>query len=408
MAAQLSQAAGSLVVSLLAVRSLPLAEFAELSVLLAAVVVVTGLTSGLVGDSLTVLDRADPVVRTALLRLLLAVMAAALLTGSAWTALAGLVDTVTAAAFGLLLALWVAEDVLRRLLMANLRFWPIVVVDGTHLAVSTAVVLGWPALTGEPPSVALYLVGLCCGQVCAGLVALPFVPAADRRLRPVAPGGVRRVLAFGVHRAIQAALRPTLLLLMRLVVIAVAGALVYGRLEAARLYAAPALLVVNGFGGYLLSTFAADRHRPARAAVRRADRACLFLTAVTLGLTTAAMVLCLVQPDLVSPTVEVSPVAVASWGLFTGAVAVSQPYGALVAVRGGQARVLAVRALDTCVSLAAVGIGLGTGLIGADLAPAALALGPLLGSLLLRPMALRQEPPGEPRRDSATATRPAA
>ena len=408
MAAQLSQAAGSLVISVLAVRAMPLADFAALSVLLAAVVVVTGLTSGLVGDSLTVLDRADPVIRTALRRLLTAVMAAALLTGSVWTALTGLVGTATAAAFGVLLALWVAEDVLRRLLMANLRFWPIVAVDTTHLAVSSAVALGWPAVTGQRPTVGLYLVALCCGQVCAALVALPFVPPADRRFGPTAPGGVRRVLAFGVHRSIQAALRPTMLLLMRVLVIAVAGALTYGHLEAARLYAAPALLVVNGFGSYLLSTFAADRHRDARSAVRRADRAGLFLTAVTLGLTALAMVVCVVQPGLVSPTVPVSPVAVASWGLFTGAVAVSQPYGALVAVRGGQARVLVVRALDTCISLAAVGVGLGTSVLSADLAPAALAVGPLLGALLLRPMARRQDPAGTPRRESATSTRPAA
>ena len=177
---------------------------------------------------------------------------------------------------------------------------------------------------------------------------------------------------------------------MRVVVISLTGAVAYGHLEAARLYSAPALLVVNGIGAFLLSTFAAQRDIGGRATLRRADLACVFLIGMTVALTTLAMILCLRWPHLLGGGIEVSPVAVAAWGVFTGAVAVSQPYGVLLAVMGAQRLVLVVRLLDSCVSLSAVAVLLGAGLISPDLAPLALALGPAISALLLRPIARRR------------------
>ena len=186
MSAQLSQAAGSLALSVLALRSLTLPEFARLSVLLSAVIFVTGLTTGLVGDTLTVLDRRDPAVRTALRRVLSALAAGSLAIGAGWTWVTGFINGPTAAAFGVLVALWVTEDVVRRLLMANLRFWCIVTIDVVHLVVSSGIALTWPLVTGSRPSIALYLVALGLGQVCAAVLGVGCYPP------PSAAGAGRR------------------------------------------------------------------------------------------------------------------------------------------------------------------------------------------------------------------------
>ena len=70
---------------------------------------------------------------------------------------------------------------------------------------------------------------------------------------------------------------------MRIFVVVVAGTFAFGELEAARVYTAPTLLIVNGIGGFLFATYAAKKEQPLSASdpprrcrrhrdVRRGDR----------------------------------------------------------------------------------------------------------------------------------------
>ena len=58
---------------------------------------------------------------------------------------------------------------------------------------------------------------------------------------------------------------------MRIIVVIAAGTVAFGQLEAARVYTAPTLLIVNGIGGFLFATYAIDKHKPLGALLRKAD-----------------------------------------------------------------------------------------------------------------------------------------
>jgi hypothetical protein len=334
LSAQFSQAAGSLLIGVLSARLMERFDFATISLILGQVVVATGISTGLVGDSLTVLDRHDPQIRTALRHVLGALLLVAGVVAAGASVLTRQLEWGPAALFGLLLAAWLAEDVVRRLLMANLRFWPIVVVDLTHLVVSSSTVLVGYLTGGRQASVGLFLAALTAGQVAAGAVGVALMPRAERYWGRRLGGGLRTVLDFGLSRSVQGSLRPAVLLVLRVVVIFVAGKGVYATLEAARLYVAPALLAVNGVGSFLLSTFASAKGALPRRALRRADLAATALLACSAAFTLVSWALATWAPTLLSSKVPVTPLAVVAWGVYTGCVAVTMPYGSLAAVRG--------------------------------------------------------------------------
>ncbi len=389
MGAQFSQAAGSLLIQALSARLLGTSDFAAVALLLSNIVLATGISTGLIGDSLTVLDRHDPVIRTALRRLMVVVVLGSAVVGAASSSVTHLVGTEDSVLFGFLLALWMAEDVLRRLLMASLRFWAIVAVDLTHLVISSGFVLSCGVLTGHSPSLRVFVIALSLGQIGASVVALVVLPAKERYWGRAQAGGVRTVLDFGVSRSVQAALRPAVLQTLRVIVVVVAGRTAYASLEAARLYVAPALLAVNGIGSFLLSTFAVRTGALRRSALWRADGAASMLMAASALLTGAMVVLARINPRLVSGNVPVSTAAVAAWGIYTACVAVSMPYGSLAAVRGRQFPVLMIRIADSVSSIAFLCAGLLPALVAIDQAPTLVAAGSLVGTFLLRPLAAR-------------------
>jgi O-antigen/teichoic acid export membrane protein len=386
-AGQVTQAVAGLVLSVAAARWLGAAGLATFALVYGAVVLVTALVSGLVGDSLTVLDRHDPGIRAALHVWAAGVAVAA---GAASGILAAATDVVppgAAAVLGLAVTAFVLEDTLRRLLMATGRFWSLPAVDGTSLLLAAGT-LAACAATGRLTLTSFFL-ALLVGQAGASAVAWARLPAPDRPRGPWRVPDLAVVWAFGVWRAAAQAVRPALLTGLRLAVVGLAGAAAYGPLEAARVYTAPTLVLVTGLGSFLLPHSVATRDRPARDQLRAADRAVLRLAGAVAALGALTVALQPVAAPLLTGGAYAVPVAaVAGWSAYAVASAVLLPYSVVATVHRRQRRVLALRLLE------AVGLAVVVALValvdGSEVwAPLALAVGPLLVAVAVRQAVLR-------------------
>jgi len=383
-----TQALLGLAGQIVAARLLAPSDFGVWAVLYGVVVVFAALASGFVGDSLTVLDRGSADVRRGLWAWAAVWCLAAPAVAGVVIGLSGVLEPVEAVLFALAAGAFAAEEVARRLLMAQLRFWRLVVVDLSGLGALLAVagVLAAGGTTGLP----LPLGALAAGQAVALVVAL--LLAGPRRSAAPAPSwatghsGVRIVAAYGSLRAAQAVVRPSLLTVTRLLVVLFVGTAATGDLEAARVFVAPVLLLVGGLSTYLFATFAVAHAVPTRTLVRRADRAVLRLLVGALAVGAVAVLLAPVAGELVAGR-PLDTVAVAAWAAYAVSVAAVTPYGSLAAVRGGQGRVLAVRVADSFFSLAAAVAVLGVGAPPAAV-PLALCTGSVLGGLLVRRVVL--------------------
>ncbi len=142
----------------------------------ARMVMATALSTGLVGDSLTVLDRHDPVVRSALARIAAAVVASAALTGLVLGSLVVGLSPGECVALAAATAAFLTADLGRRLLMATLRFWHLVVVDGLGFLAAMAVL----AIAASTGTVSL-------GDVLLALAAGPGHRVPGRARLPAGP-----------------------------------------------------------------------------------------------------------------------------------------------------------------------------------------------------------------------------
>jgi O-antigen/teichoic acid export membrane protein len=380
---QVTQAAAGLVLQVTAARTLGLAGLATFGLVYGAVVLATAVASGMVGDSLTVLDRHDPRVRAGLHAWAVLVAAVAGVGGGVLAALTGIVGPGAAVVLALAVAAFVLEDTLRRLLMAAGRYWSLPLVDGASLVLSVLTLVGW-ALTG-PLTLPAFLLALLVGQTGAAVVAWLQAPVHERPTGPWRSPDLRTVWSFGSWRAASQTVRPGVLTALRLVVVGALGAAAYGPLEAARVYTAPTLVLVAGLGSYLLPLTVANRHRPAEESLRSADRVAFGLAAAVAAITVAALVLLPVAgPLLTGGGYRVPTLAVAGWGAYAVAGAFLLPYSALATVHRLQRRVLTLRLLE----FAALGpVCLVTLLVdggGQRWAPLALAAGPLLVAVSVR------------------------
>jgi O-antigen/teichoic acid export membrane protein len=379
---QVSQAVAGLVLQVAAARYLGAAGLATFSLVYGATVLVTAVSSGMVGDSLTVLDRHDPSVRAALHVWAAVVSGGAGLVGAVLAGLTGLLPPAGALLLGAAVTAFVVEDALRRLLMATGRYWSLPAVDATSLVVSLLPVVGW-ALAG-PLDLTAFLVALLAGQAVAAAVAFLLVAPAERPTGPWRGGDLLAVWSFGVWRAASQTVRPGTMTLLRLAVVGVAGAAAYGPLEAARVYTAPTLVLVTGLGSFLLPHYVAHRHRPPAEALRSADRAALGLAASVAAVTAVAVVLQpLVQPLLTGGHYRLPVLAVAGWGAYAVAGAFLLPYSGLATVHRRQHRVLGFRLLE----VAALALVVVLALVvpgGERWAPLALAAGPVLAAVGVR------------------------
>lgn len=356
-AAQFSQAAGSFLLQVLAARLLGKEGLAVFAVLSGLVVLATAVVSGFVGDSLTVLDRSATAVRAGLQWWLVV-----LSTGVALIASLGLwgSDYLTpweALVFGLSGAAFVAEDSFRRLLMATMRFWAIVVVDLVSLIGSVGVVAVVHA-TSEV-TLATLLEGLLVGQVAAMAVAIVLLPPSDRWWARGTTPDRGHVFRYGKWRALQVSVRPAMLAVMRVIVVAGVGRAAYGELEGARLFVAPATLAVNGASSYLFARFARTKDVATSKLLRQSDRGVVVLATASLGL---GVIAALLVPSLGSAMVgddfDLDRWGVFGWAVLAAATAAATPYGVLAAVRGRQGATLLVRLTDAVCSLVGVAIAM--------------------------------------------------
>lgn len=380
--AQGTQAVAGLALQVAAARELGAAGLAAFSLAYGAIVLATAVCSGLVGDSLTVLDRHAPGIRAGLHVSAVLVSGAAAVVGGALALLTAVVPLWAGLLLGLATAAFIVEDTLRRLLMASGRFWSLPVVDVTSLGAALAVLVT-AGLSGRL-TLATFVVALLVGQSAAALVAWLLLPPGERPRGPWRRPDLRAVASFGAYRAAAQTIRPALLTLLRLVVVTVAGAAAYGPLEAARVYTAPTLVLVAGMGSFLLPHFVALRSRGAAAGLRSADRAAIGLAvAVTTIGVVAVLALPWLGPLLTGGGYAVPGTAVAGWTAYAVAGAVLLPYAALASVHGEQRRVLVLRALE----FAAPAVVLPLVLLadgGPVWAPLVLALGPVLAAVAVR------------------------
>jgi O-antigen/teichoic acid export membrane protein len=392
-AGQVTQALAGLVLQVAAARYLGAAGLATFALIYGLVVLVTAVASGMVGDSLTVLDRTAPRVRAGLHAWAVLVAGGAGLAGGVVAAATGVVPPWAAAVLGLAVVAFVLEDTLRRLLMATGRYWSLPAVDMTSLvfALGTLILC---ALAGEL-TLSSFFLALLAGQTAAGVVAWWGVPATERLRGPWRSPDLGAVWSFGVWRAAAQMIRPGLLSGLRFVVVGLAGAAAYGPLEAARVYTAPTLTIVAGLGSFLLPHYvtmsrnAAGENRPVTRALRSADRVAMGLAGAVAMISVAAVLLQpVVEPLLTGGDYDMPVLAVAGWGAYAVAGAVLLPYSGVATVQRRQRRVLAFRLLEF------VALGVVTLLVllvggGQEWAPLALAAGPLLAAVAVRQAVLR-------------------
>ena len=386
--AQVWQALTSFLLAVAAARLLGATGLGTFSLCLGVIVLATAVVSGMVGDSLVILDRHDRSVRGGLVGWTLILSAATMVGSAVVLGATGALTVPEAVVFGAALAAFVLESILRRVFMAGLFFWRLVLVDGAGL-VLTLVVIVVAALTSHASLFSFFL-ALLVGQAVATVVGIVLLEPAERHLAPVNRHGLAVVARVGVWRGAQVSIPPLVLTGMRVVVIAAAGAAVLGQVEAARIFAAPALLVVQGFGSYLLSTYSRDKRLGLPALTRRATRAALALAGVAvLGAVALALLVPVLGPLLVGPAVGVDALAVLGWGLYVAGTATCQPFASLAAVHGQQVRVFLCRCVDGAVALGALSLLLLTTPSSVVWTPFVLAGGLFLGGVLVRLFALR-------------------
>ena len=381
--AQLAQALASLVLSIAAARSLGADGLGVYGLISGGLVLATAIATGLVGDSLTVLERGVRHVRAGLQTVALGCAVLAGVVGAVVCWVCGLLDWQTALLFGVTAVVFVSEEFFRRLLMASLRFWSVTAVDLSALAATVV----WLVLAASVASITMFqiLAATLVSQIVGIIVAICFLPSSERHLSHWRGGDVLGVLRFGGWRAAQQGVRPAMLTAMRVLVAVVAGTFAYGELEAARVYTAPTLLIVNGIGGFLFATYAAKKEQPLRALIRHADVGGLGMFAAVVAAGSVAVVLLPWAGDIVTGgQFPISTLAVVGWVVYSATAGFLMPYGSLAAVTGMHVRVFTLRLVESAVSLGAVAVVVWVFHASPSWAPAAMATGPALLAVVIR------------------------
>ncbi|SEC21484.1 lipopolysaccharide biosynthesis protein [Microbacterium hydrocarbonoxydans] len=378
--AQAAQAGIGLLLQILVARLLGIEEYGRFAILYGVVIVATAVVTGLIGDSLVVLDRSQRALRAGL-EAMLVLTSIVLAVGAfliAW--LTGFSDPWESALFAVALAAFAVEEIVRRLLIAHLSFVRTALTDAVGFVVALAIIL--TVHFAGALSLAAFLGGIAAGQIVATVIGWFLVPGVDRRLVGLRGADLAAVWRYGMWRGLQQVLRPSLFTVVRLLVLAGAGLTAVGLLEAARTYTSPLILVIGGLSSFLFVRFA-DQHKAGKgASVREADRVVGFLLIGTVVMSAIAVVLIpWVSPLLFDVTVD--PLAVIAWLAYGMSVAIVTPYGALGAVGGRQIAVFVIRLSDTVLAILAAIVLLALGAEPSTL-PFALAAASMLGGVGLR------------------------
>lgn len=386
--AQVWQAVGSFALQIIAAWLLGAAGLGLISLCLGIIILATALTSGMVGDSLVILDRHDRRIRGGLQVWALILAVTSMVVAGTWTALSGLLTPLQALLFAAALGAFQLEELVRRVFMATMHFWRLVVIDSTAVLCSLATI-GISALVSTV-GIATFFLGLLIGQLAGIVVGVAMLPVGERRLVSLRGAGIRTVAAFGSWRGAQVSVPPLVLTAARMVVTVAVGRAALGEVEAARIYVAPALLAVQGLGSYLLSSYVRDKASEVAVLKRRAWRASLVMMgAAALAGVALAFSAPMLGRFVTGPSFSVDQLAVAGWACYVAASASCQPFASLAAVRGRQVKVFICRSINASVAIAVLWVLLVPLGASASWTPFALAAGLLLDGVLVRHFVLR-------------------
>ncbi|WP_157556943.1 hypothetical protein [Microbacterium laevaniformans] len=379
-AAQAAQAAVSLALQILVARLLGIADYGRFAILYGVIVLASGVVTGLVGDALIVLDRADRRIRAGLEVWLAIAAATSAVIAAAAAAASGFASPAEAGLFALAMIAFVVEEIVRRLLMAGYAFSRVIAADLTGFVVSLALLAAAAAV--QALSLGAFLGVIAAGQTVGAIVGWRLVPRSERVLVGWRGANLRTVWGYGAWRGLQQTLRPAMLTGVRVVVLAATGAAAVGMLEAARTYTSPLLLVVGGLSSFLFVRFADHRREGRSGSLRESDRVVLVLVGATVLMSAVA----LGAGPWLGPLafgVAFDPTMLVAWLVYGLSVAVVTPYGALSAVAGRQRVVFMVRLSDTLLGLVLTVVIV---LVGGSpaLIPFALAAASALGGVALR------------------------
>ncbi len=382
-AAQTWQAVGSFGLQFLASRLLGAQGLGIYALCYGIIVAATAFTSGLIGDSLTVLDRHKPSVRSGL-QVLSVVAYIVGATGSAVVlCLTHQLDLIGAGFFLLAMISFQFEETIRRLFMARLQFWIIVFVDGSGMLVAFFVL--WVGHLWAKLDVNWFLSALLVGQVISSVTGLVLLPRQERLIARFDASGIREVLGFGGWRGIQVTIPAMIQSIARSLVVAAAGAPALGALEAARLCVAPLQITINGLGSYFLSSFVHTRSLGRAWQVRRARISAWLLTGATLvGGAVVGVAALHWQHLLTAGRYELGALAVAAWVVYTARTAALMSWFSLAASVANQRTVTLLRLLDASVAIVLSWVLLFPASLSPAWVPLALATGQLVGTIPLR------------------------
>lgn len=378
-------AVSGLVLQLVAAHTLGLPGYGAYVLCFGVLVTVTAVFTGFVGDSLTVLDRFDPGVRAALVTAAAGgVAAGAVLDGG----VAAVVDGGGAAAgwtFALATVAWLAREVGRRVLMARLAFWHLVVADGVAV-LGTLGALAVILAADRSAGLTGIFAAMTVGNVVAAVLVNALLPRRERAVPRPGVAGLRAVATFATWRSLQVGLRPATLVVVRLLVAATGGLAAVGLLEAGRLILAPVQTVVNSAGGVLLSGGAAAR-RAGRATSVWTGRAAVLLV----GASVAGGVVGAVFAGPVGNLVIDRPAPVGlvlGWAGFLAVAAATLPFATEITVYERSRTVFAIRFADSLSGVVLVAVLLLVGL-GVTWVPWSMAVGGAVWFVVLYRVAIR-------------------
>ncbi|WP_449062601.1 hypothetical protein [Planomonospora algeriensis] len=382
-ASQAVTAVGSLALQFLALRFLSPSAFGAFALLTAVLVTATTVYTSWVGDSLNVLDRSDPRIRSAIAASMLLFTAAGVVGGAVFAVVLRLATPVGVALFALLTVLWLLQETCRRLLQARLEFSRLLVNDVSYVLVTLAV-LGVASPLAGGLSIEAILAAMCAGTLVSLLVTLRRLPREEYRL--VRPGfaGMRALSGFAAWRSAQSSLRPLTLLATRIAIDVFASRTVLAAVEAGRLLMAPALTVVAGAGGYLLPTYV--RQRDAGLPLR--PRNALTATAVLIAGSLACGLLAVAATGFAGPLITggaftLDALTVGGWAAYAVSFSATLPLACMATAHRMSRLVFLVRGAETAVGVTAMLVLLVLRPDLAHLAPYCIGLGGVASYLLL-------------------------
>lgn len=367
-------AGASFVLMILVRRSSGASALGEYGWLIAVMIVLTGMQTAWIGDSLTVGDRFAPRLRSGLWASLIVFSAIGFLiaTGVALT----MQSFGTSVLFGAMVVMWLIEETGRRIFMARMEFWHLVVNDIVY-AVAAFAALGAMYSSEGHVSVTVVIAAMAVGAAAAITSALLQLPHDEYSPCPPSLSAMREMTSFAGWRALQLGIRPFAQFLIRTLVIVFASRFAAGNLESARLFSQPAITYVSGLSSILLPMYAASERGDKRS-VSVGKMTVVMIAPVVLYAAVAIAWRSEIAERVFRDASGVSPIAVVGWMATALMFAAGLPAASLLVARRESRAVFLVRAADSFVGLALAAVTIRT--VSPSWAPSCLAVGMLVGT----------------------------